>query len=121
VEEVVGAAVERGGGDDLVAGAGQGEDGERLGGLAGGRGERGRAAFERGDALLEDVGGGVHDAGVDVAELLEAEEAAGVVGIVEDVGGGLVDGHGARVGGGVGDLAGVNCERGKMLTGKQPG
>ena len=33
---------------------------------------RGDSAFERGDALLEDVGGGVHDAGVDVAELLQA-------------------------------------------------
>jgi hypothetical protein len=84
VEEVVGAAVERGGGDDLVAGVGEGGDGERLRGLAGGGGKGGRSAFERGDALLEDVGGGVHDAGVDVAELLQAEEAAGVVGVVED-------------------------------------
>ena len=55
----------------------------------------GDSAFEGGNALLEDVGGGVHDAGVDVAELLQAEEPAGVVGVVEDVGGGLVDGHGA--------------------------
>ncbi len=115
VEEVVGAAVERGGGDDLVAGLGEGEDGEGLGGLAGGGGERGDSAFERGDALLEDVGGGVHDAGVDVAELLQAEEAGGVVGVVEDVGGGLVDGDGAGVGGGVDDLAGVEGEGGKLL------
>ena len=83
VEEVVGAAVERGGGDDLVAGRGEGGDGEGFGGLAGGGGERRRAAFERGDALLEHVGGGVHDAGVDVAELLQREEAGGVVGILK--------------------------------------
>ena len=49
------------------------------------------AALERGDALLEDVGGRVHDPGVDVAELLEPEEAGGVGGVVEDVAGGGVD------------------------------
>ena len=115
VEEIVGAAVERGGGDDLVAGRGQRGDGERLRRLARGRGQRRRAAFERRHALLKDVGGGVHDAGVDVAELLQREQAAGVVGVLEDVGGGLVDGHGARAGGGVGRLAGVNGQRGKLL------
>jgi len=76
VEEVVGAAVERGGGDDLVAGAGEGKDGKGLGGLARGGGQRGDSAFERGDALLKDVGGGVHQPGVDVAKLLQREEAA---------------------------------------------
>ncbi len=101
VEEVVGAAVERGGGDDLVAGSARVVNGQRLGGLAGGGGQRRDAAFERGDALLEDVGGRVHDARVDVAEFLQREEAGGVVGVVEDVRGGLVDRHGARAGGGV--------------------
>jgi hypothetical protein len=97
VEEVVGAAVERGRGDDLVARVGDGQDGERLGGLPRGERERGRAAFERGDALLEDVGRRVHDARVDVAELLQGEEARGVVRVVEDVGRGLVNWHSARV------------------------
>ena len=115
VEEIVGAAVERSGGDDLVAGSGKGDDGERLRRLARGGGEGCRAAFESRDALLKDVGGGVHDAGVDVAELLEREETAGVVGILEEVGGGLVDGHGTRAGGGVGRLAGMDGERGKLL------
>jgi hypothetical protein len=54
---------------------------------------------------------------VDVAELLEAEEARRVVRIVEDVRGGLVDGHGARVGCGVDDLARMNCKRGELLFG----
>ena len=117
MEEVVGASVERCGGDDLVARAGQGLDGERLGGLAGCDGEPGHATLQRSDPLLQHVGGGIHQAGVDVAELLEAEEARGVVRIVEDVRGGLVDGHGARVGRGVHHLTGVNCKRGKMLLG----
>ena len=90
-------------------------DGERLGRLAGGRGQRRRAAFERRHALLKDVGGGVHDAGVDVAELLQREEPAGVVGILEEIGSGLVDGHGAGAGGGVGRLAGVDGKRGELL------
>ncbi len=42
--------------------------------MAGGGGERGGAAFKGRHALLEHRLGGVHDAGVDVAELLEAEK-----------------------------------------------
>ena len=51
------------------------------------------AALERGDALLEHVRGRVHDAGVDVAELLEREQIGGVLGALELIGGGLVDRH----------------------------
>ena len=58
-------------------------DGEGFGGLAGGRGKTGDPAFERGHTLLEDVGGGIHDAGIDVAELLQRKEAAGVVGVLK--------------------------------------
>src|SRR6202012_2539986 len=57
VEEVVGAAIEGSGRDDLVSGAGQRGDGQRFSGLAGGGGQCGCSPFERGDALLEDVGG----------------------------------------------------------------
>ena len=40
-----------------------------------------------GDALLEDVGGGVHDAGVDVAGTPSArKQARAMVGVVEGVG-----------------------------------
>jgi hypothetical protein len=73
------------------------------------------AAFESGYALLKDVGGGVHDAGVDVAELLEREETTGVVRVLEEIRGGLIDGHGARAGGRVRGLAGVDGLRGKLL------
>jgi hypothetical protein len=111
VEEVVGAAVERGGRDDLVAAAGERQNCERLGGLARGEREPGRAAFERGDPLLEDICRRVHDARVDVAELLQGEEARGVVSVVEDVGRGLVDGHGPRMGGRVRLLPAVDGER----------
>ena len=88
---------------------------ERLGGLAGGRRQRGGSAFEGRDALLEDVGGRVHDARVDVAELLQREEAAGMVGVLKQVRRGLVDGNGARAGGGIGRLTGMDGEGGEVL------
>ena len=111
VEQVVGAAIERSGGNDLVARRRQRDDDEGFGGLSGGQRQPGDSAFERGDALLEDVGRRVHDAGVDVAELLQGEESRGVVGIVEHVGRGLVDRHGARLGCGIDVLAAVDGER----------
>jgi hypothetical protein len=68
------------------------------------------AALERGDALLEDVRGRVHDPGVDVAEFLEPEEAGGVGGVVEDVARRGVDRDGAGVRRGIRLLAGVEGE-----------
>ena len=44
------------------------------------------AAFQRRHALLEDVGGGVHDAGIDVAELLQREQRGRMVGVLEHEG-----------------------------------
>ena len=76
MEEIVGAAVERCSGDDLVAGRGEGEDGERFRRLARGRGEGRRAAFQSGYPLLKDVGRGIHDAGVDVSKLLQRDPDA---------------------------------------------
>jgi hypothetical protein len=70
MEELVGAAVEIVGRDDLVTHLSDGEQRERLGGLARGDGEGAGATLDRGDALLEDVRRRVHQAGVDVAEFL---------------------------------------------------
>ena len=52
--------------------------------------------------------GRVHDPRVDVAELSQAEEVRGVLRVVEHVGGGRIDRHGAGVGGRVGYLSGVD-------------
>ena len=70
-----------------------------------------RAAFDRGHALLEHRHGRVGDARVDVAEGLQVEQARRVVGRVEHERGGLVDRRGARAGGRVRDLAGVQAQR----------
>ena len=111
VELRVGAAVEGGGGDDLVAGTEERRQRDELGGLARGDRQRADPALERGDALLEGGGGGVHDPGVDVAESLEGEEFGGVVGVLEDVRGCLIERHGAGAGGRIGSLPGVDGER----------
>ena len=50
-------------------------------------------------------------------EFLQGEQVGGVLGVVEDVGGGLVDRHGARAGGRVGRLAGVQGEGLEALEG----
>jgi hypothetical protein len=67
----------------VVTGVGQVEDRERLGGLAGRQEQRRDAAFQCGDALLDDVLGGIADTGVDVAFRLEPEQSGGMVGAVE--------------------------------------
>ena len=85
VEQVVGAAVEAARADDVVAGRGEVEDRQRLGGLARGQREGRDAALEGRDALLEHAVRRVHDPGVDVPELLEPEQARGVGGVVEHV------------------------------------
>ena len=122
LEEVVRAAVQRRAGDDVVAGAGEVEDRQRLGRLAGCDAQRPYAALEGGDPLLEDVGCRVHDPGVDVAEFLQPEEPGGVVGVVEDVAGGGVDRDGARLRRGIDLLAGMDgeslaAEGGSVLVG----
>src|SRR5690606_27296609 len=73
-QQVEGTAVEAGRRHHLVAGAGDVGDGQGGGGLAAGGGQGGGAAFQGGHPLLEHVHGGVHDAGVDVARLLQVEE-----------------------------------------------
>jgi len=77
----------------------QAVDSDELSGLAARHGEAGDAVFERCDALLEHVGGRVHDARVDVAEFLQGEQGRGMRGIFENERRGLIDGDGSRAGG----------------------
>ncbi len=111
VQQVGAPTVELAAGHDVVPSLRERGERDQMRRLAAGDRERRGAAFERGDALLEHVRGRVLKAGVDVAELLQAEKPRGVVGVVEDVRRGLVDGHGPRLGRRVGDLSGVELER----------
>ena len=116
LELIVGAAIKVAGGNDVVAGLGNGLDGEELRGLAGGDGEGGHTTFERGDPFFEDVRSGIHDPRINVAKLLQSEEAGAVIRILEGVGGGLINRHGAGVGAGGRFLAGVNLQGFETVT-----
>ena len=107
VQQVVGAAVDRGRGHDVVAGRENCRRGEVERGLAGGGGDRADAAFERRDSFLEDGDRRVRDPRVDVPGFFEIEQPRGVVRVAEHVGRRVVDRHRARPGGGVGPLTGV--------------
>ncbi len=109
VEQVVGAAIQRGRRHEVAARLGEGEDRQRLGRLAGGHSERARQAHSSGATALERVDPGlehslrgVHDPGVDVADLGQGEQVRRVRRIPELVAGGLVDRHGPGAGGGIG-------------------
>lgn len=107
LELIIGSSIQVGGRHNIITCMGQGGKGHELGGLAGGRGDSGDTSFQRGDALFEDIDrwlGGererevqqmmrghsralgmtyVHDAGVDIAELFEAEQSGAMGTIVE--------------------------------------
>ena len=115
VEQVVRAPIQRRAGHDVVARLRKVEDCQRLRSLP--RGHRQRAGqtdccanapFERTDALFQHMLGGVHDAGVDVPDLSQSEQLLGMLGALEGVRGGLVDGNRAGVGGAVRRLARVD-------------
>ena len=104
LQEVVGAAVDGLGRYDMVACTSDVQDCVGDGGGAGGDGQRAHAAFQRGDALLQDVLGGVRQAAVNVAGIRQAETRGGVRAVMEDVGRSLVNRNRAGVGSGIGVL-----------------
>ncbi len=97
-ELVVGSAIQEAGGHDVVSGLRDGGDGQELSRLTGGCGHSGGSAFEGCDAFLEHIRRRVHDPGVDISEILQREQRGGMLGVVEHIGCGLIDGHGTRIG-----------------------
>ena len=110
VELRVAPAIELARGDDVVPRLEEGQECGHLCRHPRRGGDRGPAAFERRHALLEHGGRRVHQPRVDVPEGLEVEQARGVIGVVEHVGGGLVDRRRPRPGGGIGKLPGVQAQ-----------
>ncbi len=102
VELRVGAAVERARRHQLVARLHQRQQRRGLRRHARAHRQCRAAPFERRHALLEDGRRGIHHAAVDIAECLQVEQTGRMVGAVEDVGGSLVDRHGARAGSRIG-------------------
>lgn len=106
VFELVGrSAVEVGGAYDIIACLGDVRDGEHLGGHARCRCNGSGTSFEGGDALFENGGRGVVQAGVDVPRFREGENGGALFRTFEGVGHRLVDGDGARSGRWIGLLA----------------
>ncbi len=85
LQQIERAAIERGGGDDVAARAHQGGDGEVQRRLPARGADGADAALERRDALLQHRDGGIGDARIDVAGLLQVEQRRGVVAVAEDV------------------------------------
>ena len=84
---------------------------EHLRGVARGGRQRRRAAFQRRNARLKHRLRRVHDARVDVAESLQAEQRRGVLHIVEHIGGRLIDRGDARARRWVGLSPGMDGKR----------
>ena len=98
-EQVRGAAVQGGGGHDVVARPAQRHQGEGRGRLPRRRQQRPDTTLQGRDPLLDDVIGGVVQARVDRAQVAQGEAGGRLLGRLEDVGGGLVDRDGPGVGG----------------------
>ena len=113
IELVDRAAVELLRRDEFVAGLHQAMEHQNLRRVAGRHGKSRRAAFERGDALLEHGLGRIADARIDVAEGLQAEQRSGVIDAFEHIRGGLIDRRRARAGGRIGLRAGMDGKRGE--------
>src|SRR5579859_1617082 len=115
MKQVVGPAVERCGGDDFIACAGQRNNCQRLCRLARSQGKTRRATLQSCQTLLEDVRRRIHDTGVDVSELLQREQTGRMVGIVEYIRSRLIDGHSSGLRRGVFLLAAMHGESCKFM------
>ena len=105
MEKIIRAAVKLGDGDDMVACAGDVEDGVGDGGLSGGKAQGSAAALQGSHSFLEDRGGGVGDASVDVADFLDGEEIGSMGGVVKTEAARLINWNGTGTRGRIGFLA----------------
>ena len=101
IELIDRAAVELAAGNELIARLEQRVEDEELRRVPRGDGKRRGAAFQRRDAPFQHGLRRVVDARVDVAEHFQPEQRGGVVGVVEDEGGGLIDRRRPRAGCGI--------------------
>ena len=110
-EKGPGPAVEARRRDEILTGVADREERARDRRLPRGEAECGRAAVHRGEPLLEHVVRRISQPTVDVAELREPEEVRGMLRVVEHIRRRRVDRDGARLGDGIGLLAGVDGHR----------
>ena len=96
-KQVIGASVYVGGGNDVVSGARDVLDGVSDGSRSGGHGQRAYAPFQGSDALFKHICRGVHQAVVDISRFRQGKTGCRLFGILEDIGSGGVDRHGAGI------------------------
>ena len=104
LQQVVAAAVDGLLGHDVVTGLCQCLDGVGDGSGTGGGCQSSHAALQSSDALLEHVLRGVGQATIDVAGICQTKTVCCVLAVAEHIGSGLVDGHCAGIGCGIGLL-----------------
>ena len=104
LQQVVAAAVDGLLSHDVVTGLCQCFDGVGDGSGTGGGCQSSHAALQRSDALLEHVLRGVGQAAVDVAGICQTKAVCCVLAVAEHIGSGLIDGHCAGIGCGIGLL-----------------
>ena len=109
-KQVVGAAVQLRGADDIGADLRDGLDGVANRRHARSHRQGADPALQRGQARFQHGIGRVHDPAVDIARHLEVEQVRAVLGVIESVGGRLVDGRGGGVGRRVAVIARVQGE-----------
>ena len=97
-KQVVGAAIELAGTDNVVAHFADGLQGVKDGRHTRGHREGTHTTFKLRHTLLQYGIGGVHDARIDVALYLQVKQVRTVLSVVERVGRSLIDGRGCGVG-----------------------
>ena len=109
-KEVIGAAIQRAGRNDVVARLRDRLDGIGNGGHARGNSQRGNATLQRGHSFFQNVGGRVHDAGVDIARYLEVKQVRTVLRTVKRISDCLINGNSNGLCRGIRRIAGVNSQ-----------
>ena len=95
-QEIVRTAVDAGGGDDMVPSTQQGEDRRSDSAHATCRSDGTDTTFKGCQALLEDVGRGVIEAGIEVGRDLQVKDPSSVVSTIKSEGIRLIKGHCSR-------------------------
>ena len=95
----------------MIASVEECRDGEMQRGHAAGGANRADAVFQSGETLFEYGNRWIRDACIDVARTLQIEQRRGVIGILKDVGCGLIDRHRAGAGDRIWMLARMQAER----------
>ena len=111
MKQVIRAAIEIIGRDDVVARLGYVQYRIGDGSLTGGNRQSGNAAIEGGKPLFEDICRRIHQPGINIAEFLEAKEVRCMFGALKNIRRSLIQRHRSRKRGWVRSLAGMKGKR----------